>query len=104
MQQRLLNMLEFKPLTIADRQWVEELVMKENSPNADYNFSNMYIWNTNYRQLIARVGDRMISQLRYDPLIFHSLYLSIISTVNRMGAARLDVTANSFDSAVTLYR
>lgn len=65
MQQRLLNMLEFKPLTIADRQWVEELVMKENSPNADYNFSNMYIWNTNYRQLIARVGDRMISQLRY---------------------------------------
>ena len=57
-------MLEFKTLTIADRQWVEDIVMSENSPNADYNFSNMYIWDSSYRQLIARVGDRVVSQLR----------------------------------------
>ena len=59
-------MLEFKTLTLADKAWVDEIVMSENSPNADYNFSNMYIWDTNFRQLIARVGDRVISQLRYD--------------------------------------
>lgn len=58
--------MNFKTLTLADRAWVEEIVMSENSPNADYNFANMYVWDTSYRHLIARVGDRMISQLRYD--------------------------------------
>ena len=59
-------MLQFKTLTIADKDWVDEIVMSENSPNADYNFSNMYIWDNSYRQLIARVGDRMIVELRYE--------------------------------------
>ena len=59
-------MLEFKTLTLADRPWVDEIVMSENSPNADYNFSNMYVWNSSYRQLIARVGDRMITQLHHE--------------------------------------
>jgi len=59
-------MLEFKTLTLADKAWVDKIVMSENSPNADYNFSNMYLWDTNFRQLIARIGDRMTSQLRYD--------------------------------------
>ena len=93
MPQRLLNMLEFKPLTIADRQWVEELVMKENSPNADYNFSNMYVWNTNYRQLIARVGDRMISQLRYEG------YQKALADCGIAFDEGLVICANSFDIA-----
>ena len=59
-------MTEFKTLTLRDKVWVDELVMKENSPNADYNFANMYVWDTSYRQLIARVGDRVLSQLYYD--------------------------------------
>lgn len=69
MPQHLLNipfMLQFKTLALSDKAWVDEIVMSENSPNADYNFSNMYIWDNSYRQLIARVGDRVISQLKYD--------------------------------------
>ena len=52
-------MVNFKTLTLADRPWVNEIVMRENSPNADYNFANMYVCDSSYRQLIARVGDRV---------------------------------------------
>ena len=29
---------------LADKSWVDEIVMSENSPSADYNFGNIYIW------------------------------------------------------------
>jgi len=59
-------MIEFKTVTLCDKQWVDEIVMMENSPSADYNFGNIYIWDKYYRQLIARVGDRMVTKLRYE--------------------------------------
>ena len=59
----------FKTVTLCDKRWVDQLVLAENSPSADYNFGNIYIWDKRYRQLIARVGDRMITKLRYLSLI-----------------------------------
>jgi len=61
-----LSMINFKTVTLCDKPWVDEIVMSENSPSADYNFGNIYIWDKHYRQLIARHGDRMITKLRYD--------------------------------------
>ena len=59
-------MTVFKPVTLCDKPWVDELVFAENSPSADYNFGNIYIWDKRYRQLIARSGDRMLTKLRYE--------------------------------------
>jgi hypothetical protein len=56
----------FKTVTLCDKAWVDELVRAENSPSADYNFGNIYIWDKYYRQLIARCGDRMLVKLRYE--------------------------------------
>lgn len=58
-------MLSFKTVTLADKLWVDHIVALEDSPSADYNFGNIYIWDKRYRQLIARLGDRMITKLRY---------------------------------------
>ena len=58
-------MIVFKPVTLCDKAWVDELVLAENSPSADYNFGNIYIWDKRYRQLISRCGDRMLTKLRY---------------------------------------
>ena len=58
-------MLSFKPVTLYDKSWVDELVFAENSPSADFNFGNIYIWDKRYRQLIGRFGDRMLTKLRY---------------------------------------
>ena len=59
-------MIIFKPVTLCDKPWVDEIVFTENSPSADYNFGNIYIWDKRYRQLIARCGDRMLTKLRYE--------------------------------------
>ena len=53
-------MVEFKTVTLADKAWVDEIVMNENSRSADYNFGNIYIWDKHYRQLVFRCGDRML--------------------------------------------
>lgn len=57
-------MLEFKTLTLADKPWVDQLVMQENSPSAGFNFGNIYLWNENHEQLVARADGRMVTQLR----------------------------------------
>ena len=58
--------IAFKTVTLCDKPWVDEIVWTENSPSADYNFGNIYIWDKHYRQLIARSGDRMLTKLRYE--------------------------------------
>lgn len=37
-------MIPFKTVTLCDKPWVDEIVFAENSPSADYNFGNIYIW------------------------------------------------------------
>ncbi len=59
-------MIVFKPVTLCDKSWVDEIVMAEDSRSADYNFGNIYIWDNRYRQLIARKDGRMLTKLRYE--------------------------------------
>ncbi len=59
-------MIEFKTLTLCDKQWVDQIVLRENSPSADYNFGNIYIWDKHYRQLICSFQERLLVKLRYE--------------------------------------
>ena len=59
-------MIRFTPIKLSDKSWVDEIVMSENIPSADYNFGNIYIWDKHFKQLTARCGDRMLTKLRYD--------------------------------------
>ena len=61
-----MSSLSFKTVTLCDKPWVDSIVMAENSPSADYNFGNIYIWDKFYKQLICRFEDRMITKLRYE--------------------------------------
>ncbi len=57
-------MIEFHAVTLLDKEWVDQHLMCENSPSADYNFGNMFIWDAHYRQLICRYGDRTLTKVR----------------------------------------
>ena len=59
-------MLEFKPISLQDKDWVTRIVMEENSPSADYNFVNMYIWDKTYKQFLCPFGDRLLVKLCYE--------------------------------------
>ena len=58
-------MLEFKPVTLEDKPWIDEIVAEENSRSADFNFGNIYIWDRHFKQLVARSGKRIVTKLRY---------------------------------------
>lgn len=59
-------MLAFTVPTLGDKPWVDEIVMSENSPSADFNFGNIYIWDARYRPLIARFGGRLLTRIVYE--------------------------------------
>lgn len=58
-------MLDFGPVTLCDKSWVDSISAMEDCPSADFNFGNIYIWDRRFRQLICRCGDRMLTKLRY---------------------------------------
>lgn len=53
-------MLDFKAIELSDKQWIDPLVFEENSPSADFNFGNMYMWDEHFRQQVAHWGGRLI--------------------------------------------
>ena len=60
-----MSSLCFNPVTLRDKAWVDSIVMAENSPSADYNFGNIYIWDSFYKQQICRFENRMMTRLGY---------------------------------------
>ncbi len=59
-------MIDLHPVTLADKAWVDPIVLAENSPSADYNFGNIFLWDETYRQQIGRLGGRMVVLLSYE--------------------------------------
>ncbi len=57
-------MIEFHAITLMDKEWVDRHMLCENSPSADFNFGNMFIWDAHYRQLICSFGDRTLTKVR----------------------------------------
>ena len=65
-------MIDLHPLTLEDKQWIDPIVLAENSPSADYNFGNMFLWDETFHQHVGRLGDRMIVLPCYEDKPFFS--------------------------------
>ena len=57
-------MLTFESPRFEDRQWVQPLLAAEGSLGCEYNFTNIYLWSRVYPQRIARLGDRLLVEIR----------------------------------------
>ena len=57
-------MLTFESPRFEDRQWVQPLLAAEGSLGCEYNFTNIYLWSRAYPQRIARLGDRLLVEIR----------------------------------------
>ncbi len=60
-------MIEFHPVTLQDKEWVDRHLMWENSPSADFNFGNMFIWDETYHQRLCRFGERTLTMFGEGP-------------------------------------
>ena len=63
-------MLQFRKLTISDRDWAQPFIEAEDSRSADYNFGNIYMWDGAYRQHLAALEGRLLTKLRYEDMPF----------------------------------
>ncbi len=63
-------MVEFHRVTITDKPFVDKFVAAENSRSADFNFGNIYLWDTAYRQFLTSVDGRLLTKLKYEDLPF----------------------------------
>ena len=63
-------MIEFKKVKIHDKDWVDPIIKAENTRSADYNFGNIYMWDSTFRQKIAPFGDRLLIKLKYEDCPF----------------------------------
>ncbi|HHU22969.1 MAG TPA: DUF2156 domain-containing protein [Clostridiales bacterium] len=58
-------MLEFEPIKLSDKFWIDPIVKAENSRSADYSFANIYIWNKRFNQQVAKCNERFIVMPMY---------------------------------------
>lgn len=63
-------MVNFHRVTIEDKSFVDKFVRVEDSRSADFNFGNIYLWDTAYRQFLSSAGDRLLTKLKYEDLPF----------------------------------
>ena len=63
-------MFDLHPVILADKAWVDPIVLAEASPSADYNFGNIFLWDETFHQQIGRSGGRMVTLLTYGPAPF----------------------------------
>ena len=59
-------MLDLHPVTLADKAWIDPIVLAENSPSADYNFGNIFLWDETYHQHVSPLGRRLVTLLCYE--------------------------------------
>ena len=53
-------MLEFRPITLKDKKWMDPILKRQNSRSCDFNFSNLYVWDRYYKMLAAKTGERIV--------------------------------------------
>lgn len=63
-------MLDLKPIELKDKAWIDRLVAEEDSPSADFNFGNMYMWNPCFQQEVCEVNGRLVVCPRYSEPFF----------------------------------
>ncbi|MCC8356793.1 MAG: phosphatidylglycerol lysyltransferase domain-containing protein [Oscillospiraceae bacterium] len=59
-------MIELHPVTLADKSWIDPLVLAENSPSADYNFGNIFLWDESFHQQVCQLEERLIVMPCYE--------------------------------------
>ena len=65
-------MLDFKEITLADKDWTTELMRYANLRGSEYTFANLFNWRSTYTVRIARFEDFLL--VRSGTARFHYLY------------------------------
>jgi len=58
-------MIDFKEITLADKQWMQPLIQMSGYATQEYNFNFMYIWRRIFNYKAARAGDFLLLRAEF---------------------------------------
>ena len=65
-------MIDFKPVTLSDREWIERCLRVEDSRSSDFNFTNILLWGEDFGLKAALVCDRLAFRSELDGVSAYS--------------------------------
>jgi len=64
--------IEFKPLKLSDKAWVDRHIKYEDSRSCDFNFTNVLIWGSTYSLTAAEISGMLIFRTVVDDITYYS--------------------------------
>ena len=55
-------MINFKPVSLSDKNWIEDIVRSDGTKSINYNFADIFTWNETYGQSVSCIGSRIIAK------------------------------------------
>lgn len=65
-------MIDFKPVQLSDKTWMDKHFKAEDSRSSDFNFTNVFIWGDYYNLTAAEVSGMLVFRTVFNGLIFYS--------------------------------
>ena len=56
-------MIEFQPIRLSDKGWIDELLRRSDYRGCEYNFTNLFAWKDAYHHRVARLEDFLLVHL-----------------------------------------
>lgn len=84
-------MIDFKPIVLSDKAWMEPQFRAEDSRSGDFNFTNVFMWGNSFHLTAALVEDRLVFRTEINGKYYYSFPIG----TGDMRAAVLAVTKDA---------
>ena len=65
-------MIDFKPITLSDKPWMDEHFRAEDSRSCDFNFTNVFMWGNSFHLTAAVAEDMLVFRTEINNKFFYS--------------------------------
>lgn len=70
-------MIDFKPLTLSDKAWMDKHFKAEDSRSCDFNFTNVFIWGSSYNLTAAEVAGMLVFRTVVNSITYYSFPIGL---------------------------
>lgn len=68
-------MIDFKKVTLQDKEWMDKLIKSANYHGSNFNFSNIYLWDKTFSQSVAQIHNFLVIKHEDSNHIFYAVPL-----------------------------
>jgi len=61
-----MSKLNFNPIALGDKAWIDPIFQREQSQSAGWCFANIFVWSPSFHQQVAKIEDGLVVKLAYE--------------------------------------